>query len=159
MFRWNAQKGYVHKTAKKTQRDRLIFLTPEARAFVEECVAKHPEGPLFRTLRGDPWSPQNVTQKWRQWLLKRPKVVAYLEEHGIDPKQMKTYNFRHSAISKWLDDGGDIYVASQLFGTSVKMIERRYGHPNIERLHEQFAEFAARNPVALPVVAPAGTPA
>jgi integrase len=150
VFRWNTQKGYVHKTAKKTQRDRLIFLTPEAQVFIEECVRKYPEGPLFRTLRGDPWSPQNVTQKWRQWLLKRPKVKAYLDEHGIDVKQMRTYNFRHSAISKWLDDGGDIYVASQLFGTSVKMIEKRYGHPDIDRLQEQFTAFAARNPVAAP---------
>src|SRR5581483_6705703 len=55
---------------------------------------------------------------------------------------------------------GDIYVASQLFGTSVKMIEKRYGHPNIERLHEQFAAFAARNPVAMPGAAgPAANPA
>lgn len=150
VFRWNTQKGYVWKNAKKSQRDRIIFLTPEARAYVEECCRRFPEGPIFRTLRGDPWSPQNVTQKWRHWLLKRPKVIAYLDQHGIDPKQMRTYNFRHSAISKWLDDGGDIYVASQLFGTSVKMIEKRYGHPNIERLHEQFAAFAARNPVAMP---------
>jgi hypothetical protein len=156
VFRWNAQKGYVHKTARKTQRDRLIFLTPEAQAYVAECCRRFPEGPIFRTLRGDPWSPQNVTQKWRHWLLKRPKVVAYLQEHGIDPKQMRTYNFRHSAISKWLDDGGDIYVASQLFGTSVKMIEKRYGHPNIERLHEQFTAFAARNPVPMPGTVPPG---
>lgn len=79
IFRWNAQRGYVHKTAKKTQRDRIIFLTPVAQAYAEECIKKHPEGPIFRTLRGDPWTPQNVTQKWRQWLLKRPKVVAYLK--------------------------------------------------------------------------------
>lgn len=152
VFRWNAQQGYVHKTAKKTQRDRLIFLTPEAQAYTEECIKAHPEGPIFRTLRKDPWTPQNVANKWRRWLLLRPKVVAYMDEHGIDPKQMRTYNFRHSAISKWLDDGGDIYVASQLFGTSVKMIERRYGHPNIERLQEQFTAFAARNPVTVPGV-------
>lgn len=150
IFRWNTQRGYVWKNAKKSQRDRIIFLAPEAQAYVEECIRKHPEGPIFRTLRGDPWGPTNVTQKWRQWLLKRPKVVAHLDEHGIDVKQMRTYNFRHSAISKWLDDGGDIYVAAQLFGTSVKMIEKRYGHPNITRLHEQFMVFAARNPVSVP---------
>lgn len=153
VFRWNAQKGYIWKNARKSQRDRIIFLSPEARAYVEQCVAKHPEGPLFRTLRGDPWSPQNVTQKWRGWLLKRPKVVAHLEEHGIDPKQMKTYNFRHSAVSRYLDSGGDIYVAAQLFGSSVKMLERRYGHPNIERIQERFLEYAMQNPVPLPTVA------
>jgi integrase len=152
VYRWNTQKGYVWKNAKKSQRDRIIFLTPEAQAYVEECIKKNPEGPIFRTLRGDPWMPQNITQKWRQWLLRRPKVVAYLHEHGIDPKQMRTYNFRHSAISAWLDAGGDIYVASQLFGTSVKMLEKRYGHPNIELLHERFMAFHERHPVGVPSV-------
>jgi integrase len=144
VFRWNATRGYVHKTAKKTQRDRIIFLAPEARAYVEKCVQQFPEGPIFRTLRGDPWKLQNCTNKWRRWLLKRPKVVAYLAEHDIDPGQVRMYNFRHSAISSFLDSGGDIYVASQLYGTSVKMIEKRYGHPNIERLQEQFLAFAAK---------------
>ena len=51
VFRWNTQKGYVHKTAKKTQRDRVIFLTPEAQAYTEECIKKYPEGPIFRSLR------------------------------------------------------------------------------------------------------------
>jgi integrase len=141
VYRWNANVGYRGKTAAKTQRDRIIFLPPEARAYAEECIRKYPTGPIFRTLRGDPWSPQNTTQKWRQWLLKRPKVTAYLDEHGIDPKQIRPYNFRHTAISSFLDNGGDIYAAAQIFGTGVKMIERRYGHPNIERLEEQFMRF------------------
>ncbi len=144
VYRWNAARGYIHKTAVKTQRDRIIFLTPEAKVYAEECIKKYPEGPIFRTLRSEPWSLQNCTQKWRQWLLRRPKVVAHLEEHDIDPGQIRMYNFRHSAISSFLDLGGDIYVASQLYGTSVKMIEKRYGHPNIERLHEQFMAFAAK---------------
>lgn len=159
VFRWNATRGYLHKTATKTQRDRIIFLSPEARAYVEECVAKYPDGPLFRTLRGDPWSPQNCTQKWRHFLLKRPKVVAYMQEREIDPKQVRLYGFRHGAISKWLDDGGDIYVASQLFGTSVKMIERRYGSPDIDRLHERYMAFAARNPIPLPTTSASGSAA
>jgi len=33
------------------------------------------------------------------------------------------------------------------------MVEKRYGHPNFERLHEQFAAFAARNPVTEPCAA------
>lgn len=159
VFRWNAQRGYIWKNAKKSQRDRIIFLPPDAQAYVEECIAKHPEGPIFRTLRGDPWGPTNVTQKWRQWLLKRPKVVAYLEEHGIDPKEMRTYNFRHSAISRWLDAGGDIYVASQLFGTSVKMLEKRYGHPNIDLLHEKYMAYVTIKPVPMPWAAASQKPA
>jgi integrase len=140
LFRWNATQGYVHKTAKKTQRDRIIFLTPEARVYVEECIGTYPEGPIFRTHRGLPWIQPNCTESWKR-LMRRPKVAAYLAEHGIDGNSLKMYNFRHTAISSFLDNGGDIYVASQLFGTSVKMIEKRYGHPNLARLEEQFLAF------------------
>ena len=150
VFRWNAQKGYLHKTSEKTQRDRIIFLSPDAQAYIEKCIKEYPNGPILRTLRGEPWMPTNFSQKWRQWLLKRPAVVAYMSEHKIDPKQVRMYGFRHGAISAWLDDGGDIYVASQLYGTSVKMIEKRYGSPNIARLHERFMAYSARNPVAVP---------
>jgi len=47
VFRWNATKGYVHKTARKTQRDRVIFLTPEAQAYTEVCIKQFPDGPIY----------------------------------------------------------------------------------------------------------------
>ena len=83
---WAKKKGYTHKTAKKTQRDRIIFLTPEAQAFTEECIKKYRDGPIYRTYRGAKWVQTNCTNKWRGWLLSRPKVVAHLAEHKIDPK-------------------------------------------------------------------------
>lgn len=141
VFRWNAQRGYVHKTAKKTQRDRVIFLTPEAQVYTEECIKKYPDGPIYRTLRGDPWSLTNCTQKWRQWLLKRPKVVAYLDQHGIDPGQVRMYNFRHSWACTYLDGTGDIFGAAMMLGTSVKMLQTRYFHMDEEKLHKRYLEF------------------
>lgn len=143
VFRWNTQRGYVHKTAKKTQRDRVIFLTPEAQAYIEECVKKHPEGAIFRTLRGDPWGLSNITQKWRQWLLKRPKVVAYLAEHGIDPREVRCYNFRHSWACNYLDRTGDIFGCAMMMGTSVKMLQTRYFHMDEEKLHARYLQFMA----------------
>lgn len=143
VFRWNAQRGYVHKTAKKTQRDRVIFLTPEAQAYAEECCKTNPEGAIFRTLRGDPWGLSNITQKWRQWLLKRPKVVAYLQEHGIDPREVRCYNFRHSWACNYLDRTGDIFGAAMMLGTSVKMLQTRYFHMDEEKLHARYLQFMA----------------
>jgi hypothetical protein len=143
VFRWNATRGYVHKTARKTQRDRVIFLTPEAQAYTEECIRQYPEGPIYRTLRGDPWTLQNCANKWRRWLLKRPKVVAYLEEHGIDPGQVRMYNFRHSWACTYLDTTGDIFGCAMMMGTSVKMLQTRYFHMDEEKLHRRYLEFMA----------------
>ncbi len=140
VFRWNATRGYRHKTAAKTQRDRVIYLTPELQEYVEKMVAKHPTGVLFRTPRGAKWSLTSVSNKW-SWLLRRPKVIAYCHEHGIEPTSLKPYYFRHSFLSRWVEDGGDIYIVAQLCGTSVKMVEKRYGHPHIDKLHERYLQF------------------
>jgi integrase len=137
----------------------VIFLTPEAQAYVEECIRKYPEGPIFRTLRGDPWGTTNITQKWRQWLLKRPRVVAYLAEHGIDPKQIRPYNFRHSWACNYLDSTGDIFGTAMMLGTSVKMLQTRYFHMDEEKLHARYLQFMATTApqasgVAFPVAEP-----
>jgi integrase len=141
VFRWNATRGYVHKTARKTQRDRVIFLTPEAQAYTEECIRQYPEGPIYRTPRDDPWTLQNCANKWRRWLLKRPKVVAYLGEHGIDPANVRMYNFRHSWACTYLDTTGDIFGAALMLGTSVKMLQTRYFHMDEEKLHQRYLAF------------------
>lgn len=140
VFRWNATRGYLWKNAKKTQRDRIIYLTPEVQAHVEKLVAATPKGPIFRTPRNAMWSPTSVHNKWR-WLVRRPRVIKYCEENGIEVNSLKPYNFRHSAISSWVDRAGDIYVAAKVFGTSVKMIETRYGHPNVELIHARVLQF------------------
>lgn len=140
VFRWNTQVGYVHKTARKTQRDRVIYLTPELQKHVEELVRNHPTGPLFRTPRGAKWSLTSLCNKW-QWLLKRPKVIEFCAEHCIPINTMKVYNFRHSFITNWIERAGDIYTCAQICGTSVKMIEKRYGHPDVDRVHERYLAF------------------
>lgn len=142
IFRWNTRVGYVHKNARKTQRDRIIYLVPELQAHVEGLVARHPQEPLFRTPKGKGWSLTSVSNKW-WWLVRRPTVVAYCKGVGIEPKSLKPYFFRHGAISRWVEDGGDIYIAAQIFGTSVKVLEARYGHPNVDKLHERFLSFMA----------------
>ncbi len=142
VFRWNTRVGYVHKTAKTTQRDRVIYLTAELQQYVEGLIEKHPTGKLFRPPRGSTWTLQGLCNKWK-WLLKRPKVAEYLVAHDIDPDTMKVYNFRHSWASDYRDATGDIFGCAQMLGTSVKMIQTRYGHPDVEKLHEKYMQFMA----------------
>jgi integrase len=143
VFRWNATNGYIWKNARKTQRDRIIYLTRELTEYVEGLAAKHPTGPLFRTPRGAGWLPTSVGNKWR-WLVKRPAVVKYCREHGIDPNGLKPYFLRHSFISHFLDATGDIYAVAMMCGTSVKMVSQRYGHPDADKLHEKFLAYHAQ---------------
>jgi len=145
VFRWNARIGYVHKTARKTQRDRVIYLTPAVQGYIEQLVKHHQSGSLLRTPRGAKWSPTSLCNKW-QWLLKRPKVIAFCKKHAVDMATLKVYNFRHSFITAWIERAGDIYTCAQICGTSVKMIEKRYGHPDVGRVHERYLSFMAGSP-------------
>jgi hypothetical protein len=140
VFRWNTRIGYVHKTARKTQRDRAIYLTPELAAHVEALAKRYPTGPLFRTPRGAQWTLQSLSNKW-QWLLARPRVAEHCQERHIDANTLKIYNFRHSFITNWIERAGDIYTCAQICGTSVKMIEKRYGHPDVDRVHDKYLAF------------------
>jgi site-specific recombinase XerD len=114
----------------------------EGKAKATEKISRVASYPIFRTPRGQAWTHTSFCNKW-QWLLKRPTVIEYCKTHGVDMKELKLYNFRHEFLSHWVDSGGDIYVAAQLCGTSVKMVEKRYGHPNIDRLHDKFLQYHA----------------
>jgi hypothetical protein len=65
IFRWNTTQGYVHKTARKTQRDRVIYMTQKLREHVEQLITRFPTGPLFRTPRGAKWSLTSLHEQGR----------------------------------------------------------------------------------------------
>lgn len=142
IFRWNATRGYVHKTAKKTQRDRVILLTPRAQEYVEKLIEKNPTGEIFRTPRGQSWSPTSLHNKW-DWVLKRSKVVAYLKEHGITRRAIRIYNLRHTWACNYLDQTGDVFGCAMMMGTSVKMLQQRYFHVDPDKLLERYRAFMA----------------
>ncbi len=51
---------YVQKTARKTGKDRVIFLNADLRAMVERLAMKYPTGPLLRNRDGRPWTNSSV---------------------------------------------------------------------------------------------------
>jgi integrase len=51
---------YVHKTARRTDRDRLILLTPELEETIKRLTVKYPDGPLLRNRDAKPWTNSSV---------------------------------------------------------------------------------------------------
>ena len=152
VYRWNTTKGYLHKTAKKTQRDRVLFLNDRCTALVAALASSNPSGPIFRTPRNKPWGTTGIHNKW-VWLCSRPAVLEACGKEGVgtvvkwsDNEKMEVadlvlYNFRHTFISDYLDKTGDIWTAARLCGTSVKTIEQRYGHPDDSVIHAKLRAF------------------
>lgn len=140
VFRWNATRGYLWKNAAKTQRDRIIFLTPDLQEHIEGLVRRNPTGRIFRTPRNASWSLQSLSNKLK-WLLERPKIEDYCKQHDIAPRTIKLYNFRHSWACNYLDTTGDIFACALMMGTSVKMLQSRYFHMDEQKLHEKFLAY------------------
>jgi integrase len=113
---------YAWKNARRTGKDRVIFLTKELAELVEERIKQRPEGALFRSRHNRRWCQEAVSVNLR-WYAKR-----------LDIKPAPTaYRFRHSFATDWLLNGGSIEVLADLIGTSVAMIERHYGHLMVEK--------------------------
>jgi integrase len=113
---------YAWKNARRTGKDRVIFLSDELAEMVEARIAKHPEGPIFRTNRKSMWVQEAMSVNLR-W---------YAKKLGITPAPT-AYGFRHTYATDWLLAGGSIKVLADLIGTSVSMIERHYGHIMVDK--------------------------
>jgi integrase len=113
---------FVWKNARRVGRDRVIYLNDELVKVIERRVKLYPEGPVFRTKRGRRWSNEAVSIALR-WYAKRLSI-------DVAPT---AYGFRHSFATDWLLSGGSIKVLADLIGTSVAMIEKHYGHLQVDK--------------------------
>jgi integrase len=126
-----------HKTAKKTGRDRVVYLTPTMLDLTRRLVEQHSTGPLFRGRRGQPLTRQAIRLRFRNLRRKLPKL-----EH------FSAYSYRHTYCTDALVNGVGIAHVAELMGhTSTEMVSRVYS-----KLYQQVAhmrEAAARATTSL----------
>ena len=109
-----------HKTRRKTGRDRVIRLNPDAVGVLRTAAARHPAGPLFRNSAGRAFTPQVIAYHLR----------AAGRALGLS---VIAYGFRHSFCSRALAAGiPDTVVAGLMGHKGTAMIHHHYSH-----IHEQ----------------------
>lgn len=113
---------FIWKNARKSGRERVIYLNDDLVRMIERRIKLYPEGPLFRTKRNSRWSNEAVSIGLR-WYAKRL---------SISPPPT-AYGFRHTFATNWLLNCGSIKILADLIGTSVGMIERHYGHAQVDK--------------------------
>jgi len=108
-----------HKTAKKTHRPRVVYLTPAMVELTRKLAARYPEGPLFRGPRGKTaFSRQNIRCRFRRLRKKLPHL-----------KHFVCYNLRHTFATQALLNGVGVAQVAELLGhTSTEMVSQTYGH-------------------------------
>jgi integrase len=107
-----------HKSKRKVHRRRVINLDLTAYNLVRGLVQARPEGPLFRTQRGHPWTAARLARVLRQ----------LCESLGLR-KRITAYGFRHTWATEALAGGHpDADVAAALGHSSTAMLYKHYNH-------------------------------
>ena len=108
-----------HKTAKKTHKPRVVYLTAGMVELSRELMAENPEGALFRgPRRKSPFTRQAIRCRFRRLRAKLPHL-----------KHFVAYNCRHTYATTALVNGvGVAHVAELLGHSSTEMVSSTYGH-------------------------------
>lgn len=103
--------------SKVKTRVRTVTLSSAAlEYFTEQAKGKLPTAPLLARADGSYWN----KDAWKKIF----KTAAY----EIKKPELVIYGLRHTAISRLIGGGVEVYVIAKLAGTSVAMIEKHYGH-------------------------------
>ena len=122
-----------HKTAKKTGKPRVIYLTPAMLELTKKLVAEFPEGPLFRGPRGSkPFTRNAVRCRFRRLREKLPHLAGVV-----------AYSYRHTYATDALERGVGIAQVAELMGhTDTEMLMRHYS--KLSQRVQHLREAAAR---------------
>jgi integrase len=109
---------HKHKTRGKTGKPRVIYLTPTMIDLTRELLARNPDGPLFRNMRGRAWSGNAIRIRFRNLRKKFPQL------NGVT-----AYVVRHTYCTDALERGVPIATLAELLGhESTRMIDQHYAH-------------------------------
>lgn len=107
----------VHKAFKRTGRALVVPLSDAARDVCLRLAQKHPEGPLFRTARGDAWNKLRIANTVRH----------YAKRAGLEGRFM-AYSCRHSRATTLLEAGLSDGDVAAIIGNTPAQVARTYSH-------------------------------
>ncbi len=115
-----------HKTAKKTGKPRVVYLTPAMIDLCRKLVLKNPEGPIFRGPRENkPYSKNAVRIRFRRLRAKLPHLVGVV-----------AYSYRHTYCTNALVNGVGVAQVAELLGhTSTDMVTSVYSKLSAQVAH------------------------
>jgi integrase len=135
--------GFRWKNAKKSKRDRVIYLTPELQALVEREIEKRPGGYIFMTIRKRLWNNNNLVNRMDK-LLEDKAVKKWCRKNGFNLEKVMLYGFRHTYATNMLGRGVPIKILADWMGTSVAMLEKTYSHihDDLQAMRALFLQFS-----------------
>lgn len=116
--------------SKGKKRCRYLPLPKAAEEIVRPLMLKHPDGPIFRNLRGNPWTKNAICCRFDRL----DKKLGF---------RICLYSIRHTWATRALENGVDIATVAAIMGhkdaTTLMRVYSHVGH-NRQRLHEKAQE-------------------
>lgn len=149
------------KNGRKTNTSRIIPLSNHAAAIVaSQCKKKHGSDPIFTGPENSAWTPNRLQKIWRkirngEWRAMKGGNFEQLSKDDAAKRKKQTaqrdflslYDLRHLWISDALQQGVPIATIAKMAGTSIKMIERTYGHFRNDDLGNVANEIASKRQI------------
>jgi integrase len=130
-----------HKTAHKTGKPRVVYLSPAVLDLTRTLVVRYPTGPLFRGRGGRPFTRNGIRCRFRRLRAKLPDLKAFT-----------AYSYRHTFTTDALTNGVGVAQVAELLGhTGTEMVMRHYQHLSQRVHHMRAAAAQAVEPGAGPV--------
>jgi integrase len=122
--------------------DRTLFIPDDLVMLAKELMTKYPEGPIFRTESGRPWSNQTICARFIS--IKRAANRA-AEKMGLPQvrKAVTAYSLRHAYVTRWIEQDRPVWKLCELLNTSEAMLRQHYSHlfERTESLREALNDF------------------
>lgn len=139
-FDYDTRTVTIPGTIAKNRKSRIIPLQPQTARLLRELIAENKtdfdSDYIFLTNYGGPMNSSHFRQR----------LVNYAKRAGIK-KNVHPHLFRHTAATKFLQNGGDIRHLQKLLGHSDLRMVQRYTHLSNKSLIDQHARYSALNNV------------
>lgn len=115
-----------HKNVKKQGKPRIVYLPSCLQTLSKIARGDRTSGKLFRPRDGGSWKYSDIRRRFER--LKKSEAVKA-------DSRCVLYSFRHTWITEALLAGIGAAKVAEMAGTSIRMIDKHYGHLDQDRSH------------------------
>lgn len=120
---WNIRE---HKNSKKSAKPRIVYLSPCLKTLSKIARRGRSSGLLFMPRENGRWQYSDIRRRFER--LKKSQAVNANPECVL-------YSLRHTWITEAIVAGVGVATVAEMTGTSIRMIDKHYGHLEQDRDH------------------------
>jgi integrase len=107
--------------------DRPLYVPATLVPLVKSLMLQYPSGPIFRTESGQPWKNSTLCSRFAS-IKRAANTAAERRAVPLVRKAVTAYAYRHAFVTRWVEQGRNLWKLCELLNTSETMIRQNYSH-------------------------------